>query len=393
VRRISIDELKPGMILGRSIFSEANNLVLAAGKTLDEKYIKRFRDLGYGSVFIEEKGFESVNPMEAVSVTTRTVAERAVLDGIEKMSNAIRMKTETENISRELLQEQQKVFSLPNANELSLAVAHIVRDVIESNVTLVDVFAELTHDTYIYRHSVNVAVLSVLLGRKFGFTSKQLRELSLGALLHDVGKVCMQTILGRPKRDLEEDEIEEFKEHPVFGALIVKNTNPSLFTEYFTVLHHHEWQNGNGYPQGLTGDNQPPTRSGQRPSEKIFRFAEIVSVTEAFDNLVNGYGELPRALTPADALGTIISLSHKRFNQNVCHAFSQIVCLYPTGSLVQILDCSQPKYNGYFAVVKEQNFDSTRPVVILYADTEGTRVKPITLDFMDDPRLRLRLMG
>ncbi len=393
MRKISLDSVQPGMILGRSIFSDANQLVLSTGQELDEHYIQRFRELGYESIFIEEEGFEQVNPMEAISEKTRLITERAVLDSMEKMVHAFKMKTDADEITREMLLQEAKVFAVPNLPDLSRAVATIVRDVIESNVTLVDVFAELTKSTYLYRHAVNVSVLSVLVGRKFGFTSKQLRELSLASLLHDFGKVCLPKLLGKPKRELNGDDVERFKEHPVLGALLVKNTNPSLFTEYYTILHHHEWQNGEGYPQGLKGDNQPPTRTGQRPTDKIFRYAEILTVAECYDNLVHGYGELPRPLTPADALGTIISLSHKRFNQNVCHAFTQIVCLYPTGSLVQILDTEQVSFIGYFAVVKEQNLDATQPMIILYADPDGNRVKPITLDFFNDKRVKLRLMG
>lgn len=381
------------MIVGRSIFSDANHLVLAAGQRFDAGYIRRILELGYSHVYVEEEGFESIQPTDAISETVRTIAERAVFNGIEALTHAIQMKGKAETITKELLEENSQVFRIPNINDMSVAVASIVRDIIDHNVTLVDVFAELTESSYLYRHAVNVTVLSVLIARRFSYTSKQLRELGLGALMHDIGKTAIKAILDKPRYEFTDKEQALYEEHPVFGSILLRNTDPMMFTEYFTILHHHEWQNGRGFPQGLPGDNQPPTRTGENPNTSIFRYAEIVAVANEYDNLVNGYGDVPRPLDPADALGTIFSFTNKRFNQSVCHAFTQIVSLYPTGSMVQILESDIFELNGYYAVIKEQGVEPDKPSVILYADNEGKRVEPKTVDFRSANTLRMRLMG
>lgn len=392
MRRIAITDLKPGMILGRSLFSDANTLALAAGQKLDNRYVQLIQEHGYTYTLIEEEGFEEVTAQDALSETTRMLAESAMSQGVEKLSAAIKMREESSPITRELLEEYPDIFNVPNVDAMSRAVSSIVKDIIDRNVVLVDVFAQVARSTYIYRHAVNVAALSVLVGRQFGYTSRQLRELALGALLHDFGKVCLNEKMATPKHELSGDPLERFKEHPTFGAVLVQNTNPALQAERLTILNHHEWQNGSGYPQGIRGDNQPPTRGGERTPGNIHRYAEIVSVVEAYDNLVNGNGELPSPLTPANALGMILSFSHKRFNQAVCHAFSQIVSLFPTGSMVQIRQSSAFGLEGYYAVVKEQGPDPVHPILILYADPDGNRVKPKTLDFSQDRDLSLKLM-
>jgi len=392
LRRIAIDDLKEGMILGRSLFSDANTLALAAGQVLDQRYINLIYEHGYNYTLIEDEGFEDVTASDALTETTRMLAESAMSQGVTKLSAALKMKAEAGPITRELLEANPDIFRIPNVEAMTRAVSSIVRDIIDRNVGLVDVFAQVARATYVYRHAVNVAALSVLIGRQFGYTSRQLRELGLGSLLHDFGKVCLGEKMGVPKGKLEGDDLERFKEHPTFGSILVHNTDPTLQSERLTILHHHEWQNGQGYPQGLKGDNQPPTRSGERRETMVHRYAEIVAVAEAYDNLVNGNGEVPRPLSPADALGMILSFSHKRFNQAVCHAFSQIVSLYPTGSMVQIRKSSAFGLEGYYAVVKEQGQDPAHPILILYADPDGNRVKPKTFDFSQDRDLSLKLM-
>ena len=380
------------MILGRSLFSDANTLALAAGQVLDQRYINLIVEHGYNYTLIEDEGFEEITASDALTETTRMLAESAMNQGVAKLTAAIKLKSDAGPITMELLEANPDVFNIPNVEAMSRAVSSIVRDIIDRNVGLVDVFAQVAKATYIYRHAVNVAALSVLIGRQFGYTSRQLRELGLGALLHDFGKVCLGTNMGIPKNKIKGEDLERFKEHPTFGAILVQNTDPTLQAERLAILHHHEWQNGQGYPQNLKGDNQPPTRAGERSNSMIHRYAEIISVAEAYDNLVNGNGEVPRPLNPADALGMILSFSHKRFNQAVCHAFSQIVSLYPTGSMVQVRKSSAFGLEGYYAVIKEQGPDPAHPILILYADPDGNRVKPKTFDFSQDRELSLKLM-
>ena len=392
MRKIAVDQLQPSMILGRSLFSSANTLALAAGQKLDTTYIKMLVEHGYQYVFIEDDGFEAISPQDILSDTTRRLAENAVSQGVTALQNAVRLKAETEPITEELLKSEPDLFNVSNVDEITKAVAAVVRDIIDRNIALIDVFAQVTGPTYLYRHAVNVTALSVLFGREFGYTSRQLRELALGALLHDFGKVCLGENMLHPKHDLQGDDLERFKEHPTFGAIIMQNTDPTLQAEYLTILHHHECQNGTGYPQGIEGDNLPPSQPSDRAPGSIHQYAEIVAVAEAYDNLVNGKGELPRPLNPADALGTIMSFSHLKFNQAVCHAFSKLVCLYPTGSMVQILESGSFGLIGYYAVVKDQGADTSHPTLILYADPDGKRVKPKTMDFSEDRELKLKLM-
>lgn len=381
------------MALGRSIYSDTNAILLAAGQTLDDRYIALLHKHGYGSVLIEEAGFEDVNPQDVLSDVTRRVAEASVRESFESLASTLSLQQDSGPITREFLEENSEIIHVPQVDEMSQAVTNIIRDMVGRSVGLVDVFAEVTGETYMYRHAVNVVALSVLIARQFGYTNRQLRELGLGALLHEVGKLCLGGNLMRPEHELSDVEAVRYSEHPTYGAILLQNTNPVLKAERLTILHHREWQDGSGWPQGLTGTNRPPGRADARSEDGIHPYAEIVAVANAFDNLVNGTGEVEQRMHPAEALGLIMALGRKCFNQAVVQVFSRIVCLYPTGSMVQIEESASFGYEGFYGVVKDQSHDPSRPLLILYADPTGRRVKAKTLDFSHDQELRLRIMA
>ncbi len=393
MRRISLDELKPGMVLGRSIYSGLNAILLAAGQTLDDRYITLLHKHGFGYIYVEENGFEDVNPQDVLSDVSRRIAEATVRDSFDQLRDVVRLESEAGKITREFLEEHADILNVPQIDEMSMAVSTIIRDIVNRSVGLVDVFAQVTGGTYMYRHAVNVVSLSVLLARQFGYTNRQLRELGMAALLHEVGKITLGDDYLIPEHMIPDDEADFYREYPTYGFILMHNTNPALKAERLAILHHREWQDGGGWPQGLHGDNQPPTRIDSHEQGLIHRYAEIIAVASAYDNLVNGTGELPQRLQPADALALIMALSRKCFNQAVCQVFSRIVCLYPTGAMVQIQESSSFGFEGYYGVVKDQSHDPARPVLILYADPRGRRVRPKTLDFSHDPDLRLRIMS
>jgi HD-GYP domain-containing protein (c-di-GMP phosphodiesterase class II) len=392
MRRISVEKLKAGMTLGRSLYAGPNQLALAAGSTLDPQYINLMSDHGYLYAHIEDEGFSDIKPQDILSDTARRLAESAMEAGAKALKHAVQLKSETTEITEELLKSEPDLFNVSNVDDMTRAVSSIVKDIIDKNIHLVDIFAQVARTTYVYRHGVNVTALAVMIGRKFGFTSRQLRELALAALLHDFGKICLGKMMDTPKHALEGEDLNRFEEHPTYGAILIQNTDPTMVNEQLGIWHHHEWQNGEGYPQTLAGSNISPTRDYDPESGEIHPYAEIIAVVEAYDNLVNGNGELPRPLDPADALGMLMSFSGKRFNTGVYNAFSQIVALYPTGSMVQIEKSTSFGLEGYYAVVKEQGETPNAPVLILYANPDGKRVKPKTMNFTKDSELRLKLM-
>jgi putative nucleotidyltransferase with HDIG domain len=111
-------------------------------------------------------------------------------------------------------------------------------------------------DPYTRRHSMNVSVYAEKLAQSLDLKQGEIEMIKIAGVLHDVGKIGMpDSVLTKPGK-LSPVEMKLMREHPVIGAAILK---PVIFLnrERPLVLHHHEWFNGNGYPEGLSGEKIP----------------------------------------------------------------------------------------------------------------------------------------
>ena len=112
-------------------------------------------------------------------------------------------------------------------------------------------------DPYTKGHSTSVSRYSEALARAINLPEDQVQKIKLGALLHDVGKIGIpENVLKKPDK-LSDDEWNIMKQHPVIGAEKVLAPNEALRELIPMVKYHHEQINGNGYPEGLKGDEIP----------------------------------------------------------------------------------------------------------------------------------------
>lgn len=124
-------------------------------------------------------------------------------------------------------------------------------------------------DKYTRGHSERVARISVAIGRRMGMTDAELDDLRMGALLHDVGKIAIDDAILKKPAALTDAEYEIMKTHPQRGYKIMSQI-PAMKDFLPAMYMHHEMVNGQGYPQGLKGDEIPLQ-------------AKIVSVADTFD--------------------------------------------------------------------------------------------------------------
>ncbi|MCU9612553.1 HD-GYP domain-containing protein [Caldibacillus lycopersici] len=132
-----------------------------------------------------------------------------------------------------------------------------------------------TRDTHTLYHSENVANFSVQIAKKMNLSEQKCREIQIGALLHDIGKIGIaEHVLSKPGK-LTSDEYELIKSHPKIGHDIIKHVNNFQDSGVLDiVLYHHEKFDGTGYPNGLKGENIPLE-------------ARIVAVADAYDAMVS----------------------------------------------------------------------------------------------------------
>ncbi|AOT69018.1 diguanylate cyclase [Geosporobacter ferrireducens] len=127
-------------------------------------------------------------------------------------------------------------------------------DTISSIKTLISVIN--AKDRYTYGHTERVVIYCKMIANKLGLTQKEEKILKYGAYLHDIGKIEISKEILNKKMPLTEEEWNMLKKHPECGVEIIKSVD-SLNDVVPLILNHHERYDGNGYPQGLKGEDIP----------------------------------------------------------------------------------------------------------------------------------------
>ena len=156
-------------------------------------------------------------------------------------------------------------------NELSDTYEKLEKAYLESIQTLR--YTVEAKDSYTRGHSDRVSAYSVLIGQKLGLSDNDLKNLELGGLFHDVGKIGVPDSILQKTERLTDDEYSEIKNHPSIGAHILSSA--TIFQDIIPIVkHHHEKYDGNGYPSKLKGENIP-------------YLARIASIADTFDAMTS----------------------------------------------------------------------------------------------------------
>ncbi|REJ75302.1 MAG: HD domain-containing protein [Acidobacteria bacterium] len=166
-----------------------------------------------------------------------------------------------------------------------------------------------TRDFETHGHSERVVTFSLRLGLELGLSRDAIRDLELGALLHDIGKIGVPDAILRKPSQLNEQEWEKMKLHPVHGFRILRNI-PFLSGAAKVVSQHHERWDGNGYPNGIKG-------------EAIDMGARIFSVIDAFDAMISDR-IYRRGRSYEDALAELEACAGSQFDPVVVEAFKNV---------------------------------------------------------------------
>ncbi|MCM1180151.1 MAG: HD-GYP domain-containing protein [Clostridium sp.] len=320
VRRkfISTRILKPGMVIDQSIIDSTGRVLLGRKTPLDEYYINALQKLGIGGVYIREGEEEEIE--ENIEISPE------VVEKIEKMRVADKAKLKlSESVKARVSEGIQYLYSNPESEGFTDAASSISNDLMkaitDNDAIAIDISTLKVSDEYTFKHSVDVASMSMIIAKRFGLDDKQVYQIGISGLLHDLGKSQIPNeILNKPGK-LSDEEFTIMKNHPLIGYNIIKD-KPDIAQEIkMGVLQHHEKINGRGYPLGLEGN-------------RIHNYARILSVADIYDALVT---ERPykKAFTPRDAVEMIMAMTGE-LDFGMIQSFLDSVVLYPVDSVVTL---------------------------------------------------------
>ena len=161
-------------------------------------------------------------------------------------------------------------------------------------------------DAYTKGHTGRVADYATAIAKEMGLSEEIVAEVQLGAILHDIGKIGISDAILQKPTPLEGEEIIRMEGHVIAGAKIVTDAG-FLLCALPAILHHHERMDGNGYPEGVQGDNLP-------------LIARIITVADTFDAMTTDRPYRKR-LTRSEALEEIKRHSGSQFDPAVAEAF------------------------------------------------------------------------
>lgn len=333
MRKIAVKAIKGDEVLAQDIISEYDTLLMSAGVVLKKEYVHRLEEMGIQYIYVEDEFAQGIDKSDITEIKIKEQCQKEVQETLDKFfycgsSELEVMKEVAQEIIVDLLEEPDIMFNVSG-----------VRQKAESA----------------YSHSINVAALAVFLALRMKIDKKRVREIAVGALLHDIGYTYVQTeIKDKKYTDFSEKEKKEIQMHVIYGYSAIEKQNWISNTAKDIILHHHEHVDGTGYPMHIDG-------------AKMHLGAKIVAVCDAFDNFV--YGTFSDSMKVHEAIEYIVSHSGTEFDSKVVKIFNTSIAAYPTGTTVLTSE------DEIGIVIRQNKEQPTRPVLRMLKDKSGNTYK------------------
>ena len=329
MQRVSVGFLEAGMVAARNVHSAEGRLLVTKDTVLSDAMVANIQKTSLGSIYVRNPLFQDIEAEEVVTEDNRRKAVMALKSAV----NAY---------------QKTKVLDI---QPLKKVLRELVVEIIRNRDSLIHQLDMRTYQDYIYAHSVNTCVLSVLIAVNLDYPEGKLTDLALGTMLHDVGMMMLPDALLMKMGNLTPEESKQVQQHPEDGFNILRTVREIPITVAHIAYQHHERVDGKGYPRNLTAD-------------KILEFAKVAAVADTFDALVSDR-PYRKGMVPHEAYEVMMALADSYVDRDILHLFLTHVAIYPVGAVVQ-LD------NGQHGVVtKVLPRLQTRPQVRLLTDQQG----------------------
>ena len=342
------------MKIDQAIVDQTGRHLIKRGARLDDFQIEYLQGQGIGGIYIVE-GELDPEDQAAIKIPehTKKVIERERVEDRSKV-------TLSESVKKRVGEGVQYLFANPESEGFAEATENISNElmntILSDDAVAVDINMLKVSDEYTFRHSVDVATIAMIVGKKYGLNQDEIHDLGTAGLLHDVGKSKIPNgILNKPSQ-LTDEEFEQMKMHSTYGYRILQEKETFSKGIMLGVLQHHEKVRGDGYPIGLKGD-------------QIHIYAKIISVADIYDALVTDR-PYKKAFSKRTAMEMVLATSQD-LDVDVIKSFMGSVILFPVDAIVELSNGEKAK------VVKNDPEYPMRPTVV---SIESGRVYDLSHD-------------
>jgi HD-GYP domain-containing protein (c-di-GMP phosphodiesterase class II) len=381
---MSLDDVRPGMVLGVGLRNRKGHTLLGPGQVLNPEYIGRLQELGYCAVWIDDEDTRDISYEDSLSEATRLATMSAIQDTFAMtLRETEKLRSLSLDDVKGTLEDRrfQQTFQDSRVVErLTDNVDSVVREVLDRAV-LTGLGSLRTHSTYMYHHCLDVAVTATMIGRLLGYDKKMLNQLAVGCILHDIGSIFIDSdILDKPAR-LSDEEFRRVKDHTSLGYLFIRDTLKVGLVAAHVAYQHHERQDGNGYPRGLTGANRVVTGAEMHLPGRITPLGEIAAIADFHDACSS---ERPhRGRMPADVVwSTLSEAAGGHLNREMVEIFLRVLPPYPIGTMVEVTGGAWARHRAVVARIQADAMH--RPVIRILESPTGERISPVDIDLQED---------
>jgi len=375
MKKYSVDSLAPGMAFSKNVYIGNNNLLVNAKMPLKVKDIENLHK--WNITEVESEG-------ELIETKINTASGKKIFPDVIKLyKNIMENKKKVEDTYSDLLNKIRMIFSkIKSSNylddsKLSEVIDVLIHEVEKRKPLYLTQILRGAHNDYLYSHSLNTTIVSLIMGIELQFPQEKLSELAKAALLHNVGMLFLPILITTSSSKFSKKEFLIIKKHPLLGYKVLYNDLKTSIKVADASLSHHENFDGTGYPRGLQGYD-------------IDEYPRIIAFGDMYSSLIVDK-EYRNKFNPYFALREIMALNNIKFGPNLMRVFVSSFSLYPIGTFVRlnnnvigvVVDCNDEyKLRPIVKMLFNQNSDNvgTNNVIINLLDEKKLFIKEVIVD-------------
>lgn len=372
-QKVAVEQLEVGTFIRLPISWKDHPFMFSSFKIKNTAQIELIKGLGLKDVFFDPDKSDVEPVTSANSAQPLPTEEELNALKAQMLSDKSTKIDEQKKLKRDLRKTEQqfersvammrsmvsKVSSRPlNAvNEAKDLISNITNMLLHSDNLALHLMGDAKNDEHIYHHSLNVAMLCMLMAKELGWSREEVETIGLGALFHDIGKLKVPSTILNKRAPLSTPEENFIKQHPLMSINFLKLADSFPEEAKPLIANHHEYLDGSGYPQGLKAD-------------KLDKLSQLIAVVNEYDNLCNGTNQI-KGKPPSVALGLLYKNYNKKLNTEFVGKLIKMLGIYPPGSIVELS-------SGQFAMVMSVNLQQLLfPNIVVYDQLVPKEQAPI----------------
>lgn len=376
--KITVDRIRPGLHVRLPVKWNEHPFLFNSFKLKSQDQINMIKHLGIQHVYIDPSQSDTtplpVSEVQSQHSSATDIDKETKKLWDEKQSRIDKLNTyrrrvincekEFERSLSQLRSVMSKIRNRPETavNEAAAMVDDIVDKLLSEDHVTLHLMNGKSEFEDIYFHSLNVAILAMMIAKNKGMSGRKIKEVAFGALFHDIGKIKIPTAILRKTSKLTEPEANYLKLHTKYGLDMAEAIRDFPDSAKNIIGQHHELTDGSGYPDGKKGDG-------------IDEMAQIVAVANAYDCLCHSNIAAEQKI-PYTALSYLYKNCKHQYNIENLNILIKFMGVYPPGTVVHLSN----KMVGLVISVNSSNI--LFPNVLLY-DPNVPRTQAPIVDLAD----------